>query len=119
MYISYYCYIYIYVCVSMLANLRLCPTQEISLRSAMESKLNELGKFYLQGLSDEVIWLRDPEGKNFPNSFSFVSMADRELISCIGYNLMLAKRQGLETDAYHLSHGLYIHTRWLRVAVPA
>ena len=46
-------------------------------------------------------------------------MADRELISCIGYSLMLAKRQGLETDAYHLSHGLYIHTHWLRVAVPA
>ena len=48
--------------MSMLANLRLCPTQEISLRSAMESKLNELGKFYLQGLSAQVIWLRDPEG---------------------------------------------------------
>ena len=58
LYIYYYSYIY----MSMLANLRLCPTQEISLRSAMESKLNELGKFYLQGLSAQVIWLRDPEG---------------------------------------------------------
>ena len=57
-------------------------------------------------------WLRDPsQGRNFKFTVLCTAMADRKLISCIGYSLRLATKQGRVSIAQHLWHGFYALTQ--------
>ena len=57
-------------------------------------------------------WLRDPsEGRIVQFTVLCTAMADHKLISCIGYSLRLATKQGRVSFAQHLWHGLYALTQ--------